>query len=159
MELVQITSQIRATETGLILPENLQINDYIEAGNKVHSLHRSTSWMLADLLNYGDSHYGDQFSQIVDNWGYRPETLRNALYVAKRWPANRRNPNLSFAHHQCLTALDDDIADTLLAAAVEKELSVAELRTLKREYLLALNGEPEEKEIEVSKCPNCGYEL
>lgn len=160
-ELVKIqttTQQIQATETSLELPENLPINDYFEAGNKIHSLHKSTSWLLADLLSYGDSHYGDQFSQVVDDWGYRPETLRNALYVAKRWPKERRRKELTFAHHQAVSSVDESVADEMLNVAIERGLSVKELRVLKREYNKELNDEPEVAEVK-SLCPNCGYEL
>lgn len=152
------TQQIQATETSLDIPENLPINDYYEAGTKIHSLHKSTSWLLADLLQYGDSHYGDQFSQVVDDWGYRPETLRNALYVAKRWPKSRRRKELTFAHHQAVSSVDEAVADEMLEIAVKNGYSVKELRVLKREYASQLNDEPEKEEIK-SLCPNCGYEL
>ena len=152
------TQQIQATETSLELPENLPISDYYEAGTKIHSLHKSTSWLLADLLQYGDVHYGEQFSQVVSDWGYRPETLRNALYVARRWPKQRRRKELTFAHHQAVSSVDEAVADEMLEIAVKNGYSVKELRVLKREYASQLNDEPEKEEIK-SLCPNCGYEL
>ena len=152
------TQQLQVTETSLELPEGLAINDYIEAGSKIHSLHKSTSWLLADLLSYGESHYNDQFSQVVEEWGYRPETLRNALYVANKWPKHRRRKELTFAHHQTLSSVDPEIADKMLEIAAVNGYSVAELRVLKREYTKELSDEPEVGEVKTF-CPNCNYQL
>lgn len=159
--LVQIqtqNNQIEATEISLNLPENLSINDYVEAGSKIHSLHKSTPWLLADLLKFGERRYNDQFSQVVDDWGYRPETLRNALYVANKWPKERRRKELTFAHHQAVASVDPDIADEMLDAAAKGGYSVAELREIKRDYDRRMKGE-KEVEPKAKTCPNCGYEL
>lgn len=161
MNLVKIETQhnqIQATETSLELTENLSINDYIEVGTKIHSLHKSTSWLLADLLTYGEDHYSDQFSQVVEEWGYRPETLRNALYVARKWPKERRRKELTFAHHQAVSSVEPIVADEMLEIATKNGYSVKELRELKKQYSKELTGEPEVEEIK-TLCPNCGYIL
>lgn len=161
-EIITIQTQhnsVKISPTSLDLTENLSINDYMELGTKINSLHKSTPWLLADLLGYGEEKYGDQFSQIVDDWGYRPETLRNALYTVKRWPKERRRQELSFAHHQSISSIEPDVADKMLDAAVERELSVSELRELKRAYLSELKGEEPEVLEPENKCPNCGVIL
>lgn len=162
-EIITIQTQhnsVKISPTSLDLTENLSINDYMELGGKINSLHKSTPWLLADLLGYGEEKYGDQFSQIVDDWGYKSETLRNALYVSSRWPKDRRRPELTFAHHQSIASINPEIADKMLQIAVDKGLSVSELRVLKREYQKELSGEKDqEEEIKESRCPNCNFIL
>jgi len=158
MKIETTNQKIQVAETSLELPENLSIHDYFEIGQKINTLHKSTTWLLADLMEYGEGHYGDSFSQVASELGFRPETLRNALYVAKKWPKNRRRKELSFAHHQSVSSMEPEVADRLLDSAIELELSVAELRVLKREYTRNLNGEEETPE-KINLCPNCGYEL
>lgn len=151
-------NKVQITDTGLELTENLSINDYMEVGTKINALHKSTPWLLADLLGYGEERYGDQFSQVVDEFGYRPETLRNALYTVKRWPKSRRRPELTFAHHQAVSSLDPENADKILELAIKFDWSVKELRDEKRKALKIVNDEPEEEEITIC-CPNCSLEL
>ena len=47
----------------------------------------------------------------------------------------------------------------MLDAAIERELSVNELRVLKRTYLAELKGEEMEIEEKQPTCPNCGVIL
>ena len=152
------TSQVKVTDIGLELTESLSVNDYIELGSKVSLLNKSAPWLLADLLGFGEEKFGDQFSQIVDSFNCKPETLRNSLYVYNKWPKHRRRPELSFAHHQTCASLDPEIADRLLDLAVEKDFSIKELRAAKKEMFSIANGDEKKEELVIC-CPNCDLVL
>jgi hypothetical protein len=89
---------------------------------------RSCMWIVGDLLNYGETRFGEDFSQVLDDVGYADETLGVAKWVAARFPKDRRVEVLTFTHHQLVAGLEPADADKLLADAVTEKLSTRQLK-------------------------------
>ena len=50
---------------------------------------RVSSWWVGDWLQYGTSKWGEKYSEAARITGYDVKTLRNIVYVAKRFSLSR----------------------------------------------------------------------
>ena len=89
---------------------------------------RPFGWWIGDLLEYGDNHYGDTYTQAIEVTGLTYSTLANAKWVAKQVPPERRRPELSFSHHAETAALSPSNQVKYLEMAVADEMSTMHLR-------------------------------
>ncbi len=86
-------------------------------------------WRLGDLWNFGEEHYGEQTSQVLDADDIPYSTFRSAGWVASKFPSGvRRLTDLSWSHHQAASSLDSEQADMLLAQAVDEGWTTRELK-------------------------------
>lgn len=108
-------------------------------------------WWIGDLLNYGEAHYGETYTQALEATDYSRQTLANAKWVASRFPVSRRR-ELPFGHHDAVASLDEPEADKLLEQAAEKGWTRAELRS-------QLRSKGKKEEEDAVKCPRCGFVL
>jgi len=88
---------------------------------------------VGDWLNYGESHYGETYSQALEHTELELGTLKNAKYVTGKIEKSRRRDNLSFAHHQEVASLPKDKQDKWLAKADKNNLTREELRIYLKE--------------------------
>ena len=88
----------------------------------------ATHWALADWARDGGDQGLGVLVDAAEEIGVAPRTLWNWASVARRIPAARRRPGLSFSHHAEVAALPAAMADRLLAAAAAAGWSVTRLR-------------------------------
>jgi hypothetical protein len=65
----------------------------------------SSAWCVGDWILYGESRYGDRYREAVDLAGLDYQTVRNYVWVARRFDISRRHENLSFQHHAEVASL------------------------------------------------------
>jgi hypothetical protein len=116
------------TPISLELAEELTLDRFLDLATYFGALRNATAWWCADLLNLGDYLHGFTASQAEAVLGREPETLRRWQWVAERVPKSRRNPLLSFTHHEVVAALGPAEQVAWLNRAEEDRLTVAELR-------------------------------
>lgn len=135
------------TETAYILPAGLTWDRWAEIGRTLFRIQRSHLWWIGDWFVYGEDQFGDNAYQEVP--GYASETVRNAVWLAKRFPPEHRRPELSFSYHQAVasTEIPPLTANKLLDQAVEEGWNRRELREAAQG-----NGRPRED----CTCPACG---
>jgi hypothetical protein len=87
---------------------------------------------FGDLINQGIAAFGEvaAFAQATIVAGCKPETLRFYAWVAKKVPDARRVKELTFNHHRAVAALHPACQATLLARAVEEDLSVRDVQQI-----------------------------
>ena len=73
-------------------------------------------WWIGDLLNAGDERFGEMFSQVCEGQ-ISADQLQRYESVARRVPAENRNPNLSWSAHAAVARLPPDGQRTLLRRA------------------------------------------
>lgn len=121
-------------ECGLTLPDGLPFAEWAAVGGLIGRIRRASLWWVGDWLNYGERVYGESYAQAMDATGLDYGTLRNAAWVASRFPLSRRRDNLSFAHHQAVAPLLPENQQRWLDAAAPEpgedkpHLTVAALR-------------------------------
>lgn len=116
-------------ERGLILAEECTFEQWVEAGNKIHTAHDLSQWYLGDWLNEGERAFGEKYSQALDSTEFAMQTLKNAAWVCAGIPHEvRRTRQLSFTHHKLVVKLDITDQNHYLQMAVDNEWTAAELR-------------------------------
>jgi hypothetical protein len=148
--------------------QELDANEWASAGRRIGAVGRCVQWLLGDWIVYGNEKFGERYSRASKITGYDSQTLMNMVYVASRFPISRRRENLSWSHHEALSALEPDEQDSWLDQTAEHRWSVSDLRTmlrLSRRRRLAEGVEDEEAKTEeppqapTVKCPRCGEEI
>lgn len=126
----------------LSLPDHLEYDDWANIFAGLKNVSRSVMFWIGDALLYGEGHYSEKFAQVVDSLEYSPETIRNAMWVARNVPKERREVTLSYTHHAEVAKFDEADQVYWLRKAVDEEWSSAELR---RHIKGALEGPAIEK--------------
>ena len=62
---------------------------------------RAGPWWIGDLLNHGEDHFGESFSQMCEGV-VSAEQLSRYASVARRVPLGNRSPSLSWSAHASL---------------------------------------------------------
>lgn len=115
------------------------------------SLGRSFCWWVGDLINWGETVFGEEYAQGVEALGLSPGTCVNYAYTCRQVARSRRRLELSFAHHRVIAPLRPDSQRDWLEKAVENSWTrseFAEAVTVEREAL-----EPDLGFIEVPPSP------
>jgi len=75
--------------TGLVLPEDLSYDDWIEIAPKLRYLNNAMLWAWGDYIRFGERRYGEMYSQALEESDYANGTLRNASYVCGQFELSR----------------------------------------------------------------------
>ena len=116
--------------SGITIDANVTFEEWQSIGETLTQLEKGIQWAIGDWLNYGESRWGDKYTQAVLELPYEAGSLRNMSYVAKRFDASLRSDKLSFSHYKTVAALEPAQADDYLARAENEMMSVQDLREL-----------------------------
>jgi hypothetical protein len=132
--------------TVLAIPDDLTLDQWAAIGNDLRSAINSTPWWVGDWLVYAQQRFetdeaGNAVSsgvaevnrRLADLGFEHAQTLR-CLRVAAKFPPAARREELSWAHHDEVSALDSSTANHLLNEAVECGWSTAQLRDQVRRH-------------------------
>lgn len=121
-------SAMATPRNGLELPRLLPFDRWVNIGKQLSAASSSSAWCLGDWLAYGMEAFTGRYRSAVDETSLDYQTLRNYVWVAKRFPLARRREGLSFGHHAEVAALADPEQDFWLRKAEELGWSVKWLR-------------------------------
>jgi len=115
------------TAKGLIILPDIGWDEWTACWEAATGIHRRSMFYIGDCLIAGEDRFGERYAQVVGD--YAPETIRNAMWVARRIePARRRPETLSFSVHQAVAALDPAEQDELLAKAEAERWRTADMK-------------------------------
>jgi len=139
------------TQTAMTFTGNLEFEEWLQIGHQLKAMSQGLMFWIGDWLNYGENRYGENYAQAMDVTGYSYRTVKQAKYIAHKFPAEERNDELTFTHYTAVAGEEPERAKELLITAVKDSLTVEELKTLRR-------GEKEEtsSDHEPLVCPHCG---
>lgn len=115
------------SETGITFHRDLKFEEWMELGDIILKIEKSRLWLLGDFVTYGEAKYGEKYAQALDHTNYDYGTLRNAGYVSRAFPPEKRNPNLTWSHHYRVAKLTPADAEKALEKAQKEGLSAKEL--------------------------------
>jgi hypothetical protein len=126
----------KATPKGLVLADDLPVEQWTRAGYALSKVQGYLQWWLGDWWSFGEHRYGDRKAVVEsDDWdGPAFQTCANSATVCRAFETSRRREVLSFKHHAEVADLTADEADELLDWCEEsitttgKPRSVRELR-------------------------------
>lgn len=165
MNNLAVTNKLPLTEnknfefkpTGLEIKGSPTYDEWESFGNGLKAVNGAVQWWIGDWINYGESAYGEKYSQALEATDYEYETLKGYSYTARMVEKVRRRTNLLFSHHREVAKLKPKEQEKWLKKAEEEQLSVRKLRDSIRGKILK-----EEKlnlPEEYIACPKCGHQF
>jgi hypothetical protein len=121
--------------TGLDIEPGLPESEWIALGRVLATVCQSAHWWVGDFLHYGFRTYGKKatFDLAQQATGWSRSQLYSCSRLAKRFPPERRVEALSVFHHNSVASLPPEIADRLLAEAVEIGLTARQIGAMGKE--------------------------
>lgn len=111
-------------------------------------LHRTSAWLLGDLMNHVERVYGETVGQVAEATGLSPGTIHNYTSVCAHIPRSRRRASLPFSTHAEVAYLEPDEQEKWLKEATTNKWTKAELRQARKKELPQVTVE--------CQCPTCG---
>jgi hypothetical protein len=116
------------SETSLDLAPNTTFEEWEAIGQDLHRIGRCWQWWVGDWLNFGESKYGEKYSQAIETTGINPQSLMDCSYVSRNVEISLRNEIVSWSHHKAVAPLNKQEQSNWLKNAEKDALSVSELR-------------------------------
>jgi 16S rRNA G966 N2-methylase RsmD len=136
-ELAEFSLSDAFSKTALILDDAITEEQWQEVGRLLGRMDSGVMWWWGDWWRFGkgrDWMHGEG-RDWADAHGINYGTVMNAAVVANAFDFSRRRENLSFSHHQEVTAVGADAdQDDLLDWAENEKASVQKLRAKVREH-------------------------
>ena len=148
---MKLPKGVRLDDTGLVITGPVSYRDWAALGPAISSARRVMTWALGDWMLYGESAWGEKYTQALDQTGYSMGALVTIASVCSRIPPAQRKAALSFEHHRTVAYLPVDERPKWLAKAEDSGWTREELR----ERIMQARGE--EREPRTVVCPNCHH--
>lgn len=103
--------------TGLVASNGLAFEQWQQAGAWLRQAEGAIHWWIGDWLNYGERHYGEKYTQALEQTDFEYQTLADDKWVAGTIEFSRRRENLPFSHHREVAPLEPELQEQLLAEA------------------------------------------
>lgn len=88
------------TLVGLQLPDDLPFEEWQRVGDVLRAAESGYQWWIGDWLNFGQPHYGEKYSQeLQEKFGVGLDALTNYSFVARKYQFSIRIENVSWTHH------------------------------------------------------------
>lgn len=115
------------TDTALVIPPGLPYEDWAAMAQPLLRIAQASMWWIGDLLLYGEHEYGEKYVQAIEATGYALSTLKNAQWVADRFPPDQRRDDATFSQHKTVASLPPDQRAALIQRAAEEHMTEGEL--------------------------------
>jgi len=90
----------KPTVTHWELPADLSYDEWKEILFKVSRVNDASRFWLGDAYLYGESHYGESYTQAMSEVDVNEETQKRYYFVAAAIHPRIRIPELSWSHHR-----------------------------------------------------------
>jgi hypothetical protein len=154
----------RISKVAWLPPGGLGQAEWLSTGRRLGAIGRCSQWWIGDWIRYGTARWGEKYAEAARVTGYDVASLRNMAWVAAQFDLSLRSDKLSWSHHVLLAPLTADQQRTWIERAIERRLSVADLRLELRAKRDGGGGETASsgdgsQEWEADVCPHCGHKL
>jgi len=122
------------TSVGVRITGRPQLNDWQGPLQFAFWCQRAGPWWIGDMMNSGEDHFGESFSQICEGT-VSTEMLSRYASVARRVPLENRRPGLSWSAHAAAARLPHAEQRRLLREAERQGWTSEELRKKAREMM------------------------
>ena len=117
---------------GLIVTGEASYAEWEEAGRRLQEAQEAFSWALCDWLAWGESHYGEDYAQALDNYTFSEGYVANLQTLFRAFPPERRRWVLGKSYYQAVLPLTREAQERVLDMVVEDRLTRDELRAAVR---------------------------
>jgi hypothetical protein len=123
-----IVQGFQFTPTGLIVPQDVELEAWEQVGAMLQRLEGSIQWLIGDWFAYAQNVKWGEATVIAERLGYEASTIHSYASVCRAVDSLIRIKELSFAHHRLVMGLSPDQQVAWLQYAAAKNLSVAAFR-------------------------------
>lgn len=127
-----LISGVKFHPNRVAIEKSTDLDGWRTAGIFVQRTQQSNLWWLGDWALAGEEKFGEDAAQFVSSEHFTEAYLRRARWVCQKIAPNRRLKELSFEHHAAVAGLKEPEQDKWLHRALEKNLSVSDLRRAMR---------------------------
>lgn len=132
-------------EQAYVLPPDLSYDEWRDVLALAEHIEAASPWWVVDAVAFGEAKFGEQATHAFptredDPTGARQSKLKQAAWMATKYPRNQRVPGLSYTHHRAAAELEPDERRGLLEYAAREHLSTRELIALVKERQQAVEG-------------------
>lgn len=120
---------------GVELKREPTFDEWLLSCQQLAALEKGMHFVIGDMLNIGESQWGEKYTEAIEQTGFDYQTLANDKWVASSIKFSLRRENLSFGHHKEVAPYTPDEQDFLLERAETLGLSVRHLREQKESLL------------------------
>jgi len=120
------------TPTAYQVDSQISYDEWSSKVNLSIAMSDSIAWWIGDLINYGEVHWPEIYTQAIPD-NYQPATLIDYARVSRRIPPEDRQESVCWSVHREVAALPPGDRDELLDQALEDGLGVRAMRDLARE--------------------------
>ena len=115
-------------ENAYVLPPTITFERWQQVGANLQQMQRSVNWWAGDWLRFGEERWGEAaYQAVAEITGHGDESLKQAVWVASKFPESTRVLELSWAHHRAVSGLEPEDRSALLQEAVTARLSTRDL--------------------------------
>jgi hypothetical protein len=112
----------------------LPFEDWLVWTRQLMYVNKLTPFLIGDTLNYGEDMYGEEYAQVLGDFGLSQQTIANYRSVCRRVPIELRHVDtLAFGHHDIVASLPAPEQERWLNTAEEQAMTREELRGSVRE--------------------------
>ena len=144
---------IKLNAVAIQLPRGLDYNGWSETLCKVGQINNATRFWAGDMLVAGEMMFGEMYAQGASDSGFSEDGLSRLRHVSTRIDPERRRKELSWTHHQVVAKFPPDEQDQWLKLAVEKNLTVIELKeAMRKKGHKAAAEETNSEPVDICSC-------
>jgi hypothetical protein len=151
---IQLLAQLEAsgaiTNTALVLPPETPYEQCEALAAMFGQLHRTSAWLIGDLLNHIERVYGETYAQAAEATGLSKGALMNYTSVCAHIPRSRRRATVPFSTHMEVAYLEPPEQERWLKEAAANRWTKEELRAARKK-----EADPTPA-LEPNVCPTCG---
>ena len=103
-------------------------SEWKNLGAIVGSTVRVGPWLVGDWVNFGESRFGEKYTQALDVTSLSVERLRVCAWISSRFPPADRRSSLSFESHREVASLNEDERKHWLDLAEQNKWGSKDLR-------------------------------
>ena len=149
--LAQLEAAGAITSTALVLPPETPYAQCEALASMFGQLHRTSSWLIGDLLNHIERVYGETYAQAAEATGLSKGALMNYTSVCSHIPRSRRRAKVPFSTHMEVAYLEPAEQDRWLKEAERNRWTKDELRAQRK-----AEKNPTPAVDHMCECPRCG---
>ena len=100
------TQNVSITSVGLTVTGDMEFSEWMDLMQSLVRLETAFQFAIGDALIWGESRYGEKYSQAMEATGLSYQALANMVWVARKVPMQNRMDGLSWTHHRVVASVE-----------------------------------------------------
>lgn len=143
-------------DRALVFAPDTPYEVWTEVLSRLLQAEKSIRWWIGDAIRFGESAYGEKYSQAIEATGYAYQTVANSVYVANKYPdPSFRKENHTFRQHEIVAPLEPEEREEILDRSYQMGWTERQLLEEVRERRVETPGVATGEIVVMEDCPHC----